>query len=386
MTKTSVLIAFSVLLVPDKIMSALIALFGVVILRNKSRPYTLVILSCSLILAGVNTTKSLESDFATYFLISERLIDATIGEVLSRYGHEPAYYLLNWIHVSVLGQSWESWVFIFSFFIYFIFLLAVQRTVECLGLARGTGIGILLLAGFSPVIFAQSAHLVRQYLAGSFVALAIANSLFGKRMLPFFLVAPLFHISAALFLLLPSIFALSMRFRLIGGLFAFIIPPVSIMVLKLAAMGGLGEESFLPLQYGLSRLGQDSYHRLDDLSVVAILFMSISLIMSLAVFSGRLRCHGRIQAGLSARVCTIFAFLSVFSGGVLLLAAARETEIAVRFMQYIVLLFPIILAFFSTDRPGIQNVILAVGFVMPLAIFLYPIPWTYTLLDKLGLF
>ena len=373
-----------VLLAPSNIIGTLFAVFWACISGRANTQYRPLVLALSLLLASVNSTKHLAGDLETYFEISMALQGIDLASVLLQFGHEPAYYLWNWLQVAVLDFGWSSWVFSFSFVIFFLFLSAVQRCVLGLRLPPVTGVCLILLAAFFPLIVAQSAHLVRQYLAGALIAMGLANFLFGGRVLPYLLLAPLFHISATLFLIIPFLSAFKLRSKLRIMLDGLILPGLLVLGLRVVAQSGFSASLPLPLQYGLQRMGQDEFHQLDQSSLLAILWAALMLVMSLAVTArGN---YGFINPALRVKVDLTFTFLATLSGGVVLLAIAGEAELATRLTQYLFLLFPISLALLSRSRPIVQASVVFAGAAMPLIVMIYPTAWSYAPLMQLILF
>lgn len=108
------LISFS----PSNILGISLGIFYAVKLgKNNNWQLLPLIFSISLFLSSLNTTKELESDFYSYFLISNQINGMNILEFFEIYAREPGYYLANWFFVNKLNFNWDSWVF--SLHLYF---------------------------------------------------------------------------------------------------------------------------------------------------------------------------------------------------------------------------------------------------------------------------
>lgn len=373
-----------VLLSPSNILGIFIALISWATLRRKEAAYAPAILASALILASANSTKELDGDLYNYYRISELLRELDLVSSMVLFGQEPAYYLWNWVHVSLLGLSWQSWIFSFSAIFYITYLSAVRRSVEELNLGHLTGLCLILLAAFFPLVFVQTAHLVRQYLAGAIVTIGVVNVLFGRRAVAFFLLAPLFHMSAAVFLIIPLMLALNLRSKAAIFFCGLSLPTFALLGLRLLSQSGIVANTPLPLQYGLMRLSQNEFHEISYTFGIALMFSTFMLLISLSVAFRR--DDGRFAPHRQSRVTLVFTILAALSLATIFFSIVGISEIAIRFMQFLFLLMPIALGFMSLSWPLLRFGIVLLGGLMPLALLIYPKAWNYAPLGELILY
>lgn len=369
-----------VLLAPSNAVGAMVALWASLTCGERSRTLFPLLLSASLILASANSTKLLDGDLRNYFITSQQIGQMDLQTALLQYSMEPGYYLSNWLFVSLLGFNWQSWVFAFSLVFYLIYLTSVERVCRQFDLKKSAAIGLILLAAFFPLVFAQSAHLVRQYIAGAIAVLGCANYLCGRRALLLFLVAPLFHVSAAFFVLLPLFDSLKSRYRTMT--IVSILMGVPIVAAAAIALARSPFASLMPdvIRYGLSRIGQEKFYELDASSVWALLFTVVTLLLCLVVLlKQNVKYGGAQQRQIDIFTCILISLAS----SVLVFLAFDLSELAVRFVQFLFLSFPVLLAVFLASRKELRRIVLAAGLAMPLILVSYPIAWTFAPVDEL---
>lgn len=374
------LILLLVLIAPSNILGLAFGFFLAGTSGKGSLRYLPLTLSASLFVASYNSTKISESDLYFYERASEALSNASFGQLLLLYGHEPGYYFFNWVYVHVFGFDWTSWVFVFSFFLYFLWLSGLRILHSALDLDQASKLAILVWAAFFPLVFVQSGHLVRQYIATSISLFAMATFLMNGRGWLYFSVAPLFHATAIVFLVVPISSWLSQRSRRAAILFTVIGPLLLLLGGRelgqnVALLEGLGLPSVVT--YGIGRLSQEQFYELNDVSSIVVVSSLISL--GLAFFGLALGLPKSISPSrrVSSRFAAFVAFNMVLAASVLVLDRIELPEPSTRLFQFVILQFPFMLSLYLQVFPRLRIFAIAMGVLMPFAFFLYPTTWTY---------
>jgi hypothetical protein len=378
---TKFMITFSVLLAPSNLFGLLISLFISFVPQNRKIILTPLVCSLALFLASINATKKLQGDLANYFYFSEELAGVGFSALIAQFGKEPLYYLWNWLHVSVFRFTWESWVFTFSAVFYLIYLATLVRVLDELKFSKHLRILSIILAAFFPLVFMQSAHLVRQYLAGTFILLGVVNFIFNKRALPFFLIAITFHVSAVIFLIIPTLSKFNFRSKLKIFLMTFWAPLVFLLLINLISKYGIDEYLPLLMQYGIQRLTQTEFYQLQPLSLFSITFILLMFIMSSFIVLKKQKTNYEDTTYL--RIIISYSFFTFLSIVVLYFHFVGRPELSLRFMQYLVLFFPITFVLCAHFFPFLKQFLLISGLIMPIVFCVYPSNWQYSNLLEL---
>lgn len=182
-------------------------------------------------LAALNLMKRLESDLANYVAFLSYLDGLAVWDVIgfslvTIRPSEVLFTLLSYTFASVFGAGGIAYVFFLVFLIYLAVGLAAVGGLRA-GLdyyelpvdwPRRAGPAILIavaMAFYLLVTFSLVGHVVRQYLAGAVLCLALAQYLRGHRSSTLMLLAlaPLFHASAVV---LVALFAVAVAAKAMG--------------------------------------------------------------------------------------------------------------------------------------------------------------------------
>jgi len=337
------------------------------------------ILAVSLFMASYNATKLPESDLRTYMLYSELVSQRNFAEALE-FSSEPVYYLGNWFFVGVLGFEFSSWIFLTTFTIFYLILGGIKRILEVAGVHGGLIASAIVLTAFFPLMFAQSGHLVRQYLAIAIGMLAMARYIGGERCAPYLILAAMTHVTAAIFMLVPIVAFVAPRFGRFSWILTYGLPVVAVGVARFLSefssnLRAIGVPDFFV--YGLSRLGQQRFHALSDFSLAGYLFVAVSIGISIMFVQQRIAYKLWEASSASARMHTFVSIQLMLSLTVLALSIFGLSELAVRFSQFLFVMCPIALVSLISFHLWARGIVYILAISMPVLFFAYPSPWVY---------
>lgn len=366
----------AVLLAPSNIFSLSLGTLFFAASGKKPDQRNLFALGVALFFASVNSTKLLQGDLLNYYHYSEEI---SKGGFLYAFlfANEPLYYLLNWFFVAVLGWGFAGWVFAVSFSIYYMSLKALQLFMEDESPSKGLQLAVLLFFAFSPIIFSQSAHLLRQYLASALALLGLARYIKTGRWNIFQLLSPLTHVSSAIFLLVPLMGMLPAKSFRSQAVLGVIFPILTFFVFRSISSFA----SVLPLpsivKYAMLRAGQTSFHELTPLGTFPLLFVILSIVTSSSTL---LLSYRRIRSGSTealGRRSAAYAFQFSISVMILVLSGLGLVEPAVRMFQYVLFLAPISLVAFARISPVFKAFVFLMSYPLAVFLFLVPLRWQY---------
>lgn len=369
-----------ILLSPSNLLGLFLGTFHAIAARKEQASFQPFIISVSLLLASVNATKLPEGDLYNYLFKSNILSESNLGELLRLHSTEPGYYFANWVHVSLLGLDWTSWVFVFTFFFYCIWLNSISMLLGMLRLSNAPKIALLICAAFFPLVFAQSAHLVRQYLGGSLALLGVVYFLKNGRGWGLFLTAPLVHVVSAIFLSIPTsaiVARRSFKWALVVGLSAPIalIGVGRLLAQNVETLAGFGLPTVVT--YGLQRLSQNEFHSLSEASMIALSFSAISAAICLFSLVTRLPERVAESEAIALRLTLFLNFQLVLSLSTIIFNGIGLTEPGTRVFQFVLLQFPFSIAILLAASYTARNAVLFAAFLMPILLVVYPNAWNY---------
>ena len=172
--------------------------------ENQTHIYVLAFL-VSLYLGLVNITKTPESDLLNYIQAFHDSQLLGLSDFLVIHSREPLYY----ISVFILGNSGfiseTGFVFMSTFFPYYIFLSAIIKLSASVCLRNRSIIIIMISLAFFPQLFSLSAHLMRQFLAAAIMVYVLSEFIiFGEKKYLVGIVAFLNHFSVGVFFFITS--------------------------------------------------------------------------------------------------------------------------------------------------------------------------------------
>jgi hypothetical protein len=164
----------------------LVALIAIVIyglsLRKLSIPLLTVLISMiSVYLGLINITKVPENDLVAYLWWLTLARESGFIEFISSGPREPGYVLYMYLLANVPWSNDGLFIFVSTALPYGIVLATLARFGFKLNLPDHVIIGVLILVAFFPPLFNNSAHLMRQFLAGAFIAWFYIDDALGSR-------------------------------------------------------------------------------------------------------------------------------------------------------------------------------------------------------------
>jgi len=153
----------------------------------------------SIFLAFINSTKIKENDLIFYidnYLLSG---DLSLMEYITFNGKEPAFFIFNYLFYHLTGGNVKLWIITFSFLSYMLFFVAIIKFFKINQINTSQLVLALILGAFFPQLFSLSAHLIRQFIAGSiFMYFAVNKIFYNKNKWWLIIIAVLTHSSSLL--------------------------------------------------------------------------------------------------------------------------------------------------------------------------------------------
>jgi len=173
-----------------------------VVFKNKNYFNFILIINISLFLGLLNTTKVPESDFLAYKEIYLYSKDYTLLGYLSIFNREYIFYFFSYLFSILTGGSWKLFVLFTTFVSYFLILNSNFIVFKTLNPKSTKFYVAILNVSFFFILFSHSAHLLRNFIAGSFVIYFLVNYYFlSKNKWWLILISFFIHSSAGLFAL-----------------------------------------------------------------------------------------------------------------------------------------------------------------------------------------
>ncbi|MBI3382863.1 MAG: hypothetical protein HY019_12730 [Aquabacterium sp.] len=345
--------------------------------RN-DRGLLVVIIVGALYLSLVNLTKLPESDMVNYLEVFDNAQQLDLTSYLLLNAREPLYYVSLYGLANLPNVDGRLYIFMSTFFPYFLLGSAVLRLGVALHLERRAILSLLVFLLFFGQLFSLSAHLCRQFLASSLVMVFLVDySISGRRRWGIGLLGVMMHYSALPLLLLCFVRPLRRFSSGVSVLFhAFVLLSFYALVSKVA-----------PLLLGVpligivfNRLANGEGAQLDALDLTALIFAASMLFMSLLDLIRGGAFVPRVK-GWSVLLCIVVVSVAV----VLASVQPSLSEIALRYFFYLYFLLGLALAFWMARwllvRWGVYGLAL---FALPL--FFYKVShgrWAYAPIQSL---
>ena len=339
----------------------------------------------ALSLSLLNSEKAAEGDLISYLEYFKELEDLSLVEVSLLYIREPVFYVLAWIFGQLFSFSDFTFKFCFSFVGYFPLLFALEKIMLDTGYNRKQIITGSLLVALSATVFANSLHLIRQFVSISFFMLALSSRDTAWRYSGF-LLAFLTHVST---FFLIGFYFIAKAEKI--SKFLFLIGLVFYKQLITATVFLAIATNLTPLAYLAFRLSSESFHEMPGLSNAALAFLVVTLvfIFGLRVFKRTSRDQdGRRNAPLLLnQLYEINIFLGICVLIVQLALGLNEPAARLMFSYVVLTMFSLAsaLKFFRVDSAllGLAALILISNFGISLVYG----TWTYNNLGQtLGCF
>lgn len=326
------------LLIVSPVMSSIVNIVSVLIYRRASNAsYFLSAMSIVILLSLINFFKVPYSDLADYYALYESAKMYSLSEFLLLAGKEPFFYWVFYVFASSKIVSGEAFIFLTSLVGYAVLGFALSLWARDFGLRRHYYWLVFILFLLFPPLFLQSAHLVRQFIAGSLLVLAltIARNCIGVGV-ALTLAATLVHSSAIVFLPFVILYNYSRLHPISTLVFVTILPLIFLVFVR--QFGSIFPD--VPfLGYIFQRLSQDSFQELEQLGVVATLFVlfllgSSGYLLSSMFFSQRAKAVSDLFFPMVVFTISLYLLLGAWAG---------EALLVTRYLLYLYFLSPFIM-------------------------------------------
>lgn len=328
-------------------------------------------------LSVLNANKIVDGDLIAYLQYYNELETITSVAFLERFGSEPVFYVISWIIGYLTGFSDYLFAYIVSFLGYYLLAIGTFRLLNKVASHQ-----YITAAIFSaticilPVVFSNSLHLVRQFIAlGLFL---YGLSLMGKSRYVLWALAFFTHVSSAYLIL----FALSGKFARLSQIFT-VSSLAFISVIGAVFRGFLGGVDSFQILYFFRRVSQESFHEMDGLSTMHVFYVLFFMISAFILY--RLKKSG-FEGYISKAVLQILLILGLI---ILVLNQVYEFyEPAARLFFYFTVISVFALSLWLIKSFNYSYVIASLIFfiVLPLWVSLYlgNGTWTYKTLEPIA--
>ncbi len=292
----------------------------------------------SLCFGYLNTLKTIESDLVNYlhyFNVSQKynLLDYlyVIGE-----GKEYLYFLFTYISYYLFQGNFNLFLIFFTGISYFLVLYSIRILDQNLKLGIQSYFLAIIIFILFPNIFSISSHLMRQFLASSFIIVFIVKNTFegNVKSLPYFIIAILVHSSSFLFgiLLAP---VLNKKISFTKGLLFFV---SALAIFYLVTLYSSFLSNIPVINDPVNRFIKIGTK--DALSKVEPLIYVVSIIILILFYFGIFK-NKAIRSLKTKRLFYIALFLVTF-----IVVNYNNIDITVRFSFYTYFFFPLSFYFF----------------------------------------
>ena len=327
---------------------AMVALTVFCLLSERSSlllPFVLVAM-LSIYLGLLNLVKLPESDQVVYLEWLALAREQGFIEFMAISPKEPGFCLYMYLLANVPWSGDGFFIFVSTVLPYGIVLTALARFGGRLNLPTHAIVGALILMAFFPVLFNNSAHLMRQFLAGAFIAwFYVDDTLGSKSRWWILLLAISFHTTAIVFL--PLAVAGSIRKCSPGILLTIALFFLSsIFILLKFAKPFMTSIPYLGDIFQRAIYGVYFEHASLGVAPLLLLFAAFSFSLYKLYVAIRSRQIGTRMAAYNLFITTFF--LSLFIGWAHI---TGETMLATRFLLYICFLTGPLLLLALVDAP-----------------------------------
>ena len=327
---------------------AIVALTVICLLSERASPLLpfVLVAMLSIYLGLLNLVKLPESDQVVYLQWLGLAREQGLIEFLAISPKEPGYCLYMYLLANVPWSNDGLFIFVSTFLPYGIVLIALARFGSRLNLPTHAIVGVLILIAFFPVLFNNSAHLMRQFLAGAFIAwFYIEDTSGSKSRWWILLLAISFHTTALVFV--PLAVAGSIRKCSPGILLTIALFFLSSVFLLLKfAKPFMTSIPYLGDIFQRAISGAYVEHTPLGMAPLLLLFAVFSFSLYKLYIGIRSRQVATRTAGYNLFITTFF--LSLFIGWAHI---TGETMLATRFLLYICFLTGPLLLLALVDAP-----------------------------------
>jgi hypothetical protein len=377
----------SALFIVSPVLAGLTSL-SVLYIQKKNYSYQVICLFfLSLLLGLINSLKVPESDLINYVSSFEVIAQFNFIQYIIISNKEFGFFALNYILYYLTAGNFASYMIIFTSLSYFILFYSLLKMHRALKLGDSSLLLAIGVAFLFPVLFSLSAHIMRQFLAGSLVCFFLVEYIFYDKKKYFIIIASLLiHTTTFFFLII-----FTPLFKRNASLTKIL--KISFVLLIFVSIISFNTEVFLSLLDGipvLSYLLNRATNIVNDgqfdylgLANFALLGFNV-LVSYLASF----KMGNEQNASSLKRLFFINLFLLLF-----IIINFNNTEIALRFSFFGFFLLPFSMyflnSFFKKTYKYLNLTITLFILCFFTLIFIYKLNygvWTYNNIEKLILY
>lgn len=341
----------------------------------------------ALFLGLLNSLKVPENDLKMYLEHYNYAELKGLLEYLLYFGKEPFYYSLNYFFYKISFGSFTLYVIFFSVVSYYLIFKSIWKIHNKLKGSKYALLVTIAVAFLFPMLFSLSAHIMRQFLASSFIIYILTCKIFyNENKYLFFLLAVLTHTTSLIFIII--FLPLNKKVKLIRVLLFSVLFVSFILSLFIYANElYLIFESTPVLSYLFLRLSNtDQYFQTDNLGFVNYA-LQLFIVAAFYIQSiSKKFIHIEYE-----RYKLFFISLLLF---LFIISNYYNTEIALRFSFYMYFFFPLAFYFFGLFfGRRVEKAVSQISFIPIILIFLFWFifkltngSWTYNNLDALFIF
>jgi hypothetical protein len=352
-----------------------LAVFLCVLLEKPSLLLLIVLsLMVAVYLGLVNLTRLPESDLVNYLGLLTFASKAGFSEVMATMNIEPAYLIYIYSLANIPWSSDNLFIFLSTVIPYAIVLICVIRFGCKLDLPSYAIVAVLVFVAFSPPLFNNSAHLLRQFLVGALITWFYIDYTMGrKNRWWLLLLALLTHTTAIIFLPLALVgsfrrYSVCILLSIMMVLFMFdllLLKFISPYMTTIPYLGDIINRAMHGVYWDHAPLG------LKPLLLLCLVSLFSLYKLVVGFRSGQLVTR---ESGVNLYISSLILCLFI-----LWAYLADETMLATRFMLYVYFLLAPILSLAIADAPKKKWIAGLVIATMPVY-FVYTIlygVWTY---------
>ena len=291
----------------------------------------------------INTTKVPASDLLNYLEWFSRAEGRGLIEYLADFTREPVFYIWTWLISVLTGGDKHAFLFFTSWLCYSVITYSIVIVSRHFKIDARLSALVVLIFLFLPPLFGISAHLLRQFIAASLVALFFARRIAQQKSSWWLIAAAVFvHYSALIFVPL-ALLRVPRRFTPMPYL---LFSAIALCLLYLVVKMSAGLLSQLPLfRVAFLRVAALQIPDVIGLSTNAIIFLSVILVLVFLNIGTQPRAAVDDKSGY---------YIENFNNSVLLLSlvillsslSIYTSEIAMRLFLYLYFMAgPIVLMF-----------------------------------------
>jgi hypothetical protein len=315
----------------------LIFYLGCITQKNKY-DYILLFVFLSIFLGLINTTKIPESDLLNYQDLFAQAGTSSLNNYLISFGKEPAFSLFTYFCYYIFSRDFKLYVLCFSFISYFFLFQSIYLFYKKFNQSYNIIFAVLLIAFFSEQ-FGLSAHLVRQFLAGSLMMYYLINKAIYHNNKWLLLIFTIFIHSSALFFV-PLIFLPFFKNKIKGKALIFLSIFLIIISIAFSILNSYllkATQNLLFINYIFTRtsakISDVSSGQLNMLTFILIAFL---ILVTLYIIYFKKAEYSK----------TISYFYNIFLGlSIFILCTIDQPLLSLRFFFYVYFFMPFILPF-----------------------------------------